>query len=290
MNNRFEIDGIDAREVTRWFVENLSQAVPPFQFQVLAGGNSNLTFLVTDSRGGQFVLRRPPLNSVLATAHDMVREWRAISALQSTAVPVPPALGLCTDSAVNGAPFYVMGFVDGYVQHSLDISLAMSTPEQRRLTGHSMCDVLVDMHAVDIDAVGLGGHGPRGGYLDRQLKRWYAQYAATTTQEVGDVEYSYHRLLELLPPESDVTLVHGDYRLGNCITGPSGAIAAVLDWEISTLGDPLADLAYCLNTWARPDNNLGGLLDSRSAPTMADGFPSTAEFLDRYSERSGRDV
>lgn len=285
-----EPDGVDAKNVTRWFAEHLPEAMAPLRFGVIAGGHSNITVVVTDAGNRRFVLRRPPLNSVLATAHDMVREWRVINALQHTQVPVPPAYGLCTDAAITGAPFYVMGFVDGHVQHSLDVTLAVSTAEQRRITGESLCDVLVDLHAVDIDGVGLGNHGPRSGYLERQLRRWFEQYSVTATKPIPDLDSSYQRLLDLLPRESEVTIAHGDYRLGNCITSAEGPITAVLDWEISTLGDPLADLAYCLNTWARPDNAIGTLAGSETLPSMADGFPSTDDLLRRYADRSGRDV
>ncbi|TPW16265.1 MAG: hypothetical protein FD127_241 [Acidimicrobiaceae bacterium] len=194
-----EPDGVDAKNVTRWFAEHLPEAMAPLRFGVIAGGHSNITVVVTDAGDRRFVLRRPPLHSVLATAHDMVREWRVINALQQTQVPVPPAYGLCTDAAITGAPFYVMGFVDGHVQHSLDVTVAVSTAEQRRITGESLCDVLVDLHAVDIDRVGLGNHGPRSGYLERQLRRWFEQYSVTATKPIPDLDSSYQRLLDLLP-------------------------------------------------------------------------------------------
>ena len=290
MDNAAAPAGIDVDRVRSWIDANVEGATGPYRYELLAGGHSNLTYGVTDAADRRYVLRRPPLNSVLATAHDMGREWRAIYALQDTAVPVPAALGFCGDVDVNGAPFYVMGFVDGYVQHTIDTTLAHSTPTERRIAGRSLFDVLADLHAVDIDAVGLDAHGPRDGYVERQLRRWYKQYTAMKSKELPDVDTSYARLLEKIPQHSDVTVVHGDYRLGNCITSFAGPIAAVLDWEISTLGDPLADLAYLLNTWATPGSESLLQSDSSVAPTMADGFEPADVLLARYSARSGRDV
>lgn len=281
--------GIDVANVERWFAEHVPWAAPPFRYDLIAGGHSNLTYGLTDTLGQRFVLRRPPLNSVLATAHDMEREWRAISALQATSVPVPPAIGLCTDDTVTGGKFYVMGFVDGCVQHSIEQTLSL-TPEERGRSGESLFDVLADLHAVDIDEVGLSGHGPHGGYVERQVKRWYRQYMASTDDPLPDIESSHARLLERLPETSELTIAHGDYRLGNCITSFAGPIAAVLDWEISTLGDPLADLAYLLNTWVRPGSAMAATTDASQVPTMADGFGSADEMLARYAARSGRDV
>ncbi len=281
--------GVSVRNVERWFATEVPHAVPPFVFELIAGGHSNLTYRLTDAAGQQFVLRRPPLNSVLATAHDMGREWRAIHALQDTLVPVPPALGFCPDPEVSGQPFYVMGFVEGCVQHSITQTLTL-TPEQRRISGETLFDVLADLHGIDVEAVGLLGHGPHTGYVERQIRRWYKQYTVSKSQDTPDLESSYVRLLERLPEHSELTIAHGDYRLGNCITSPTGPIAAVLDWEISTLGDPLADLAYLLNTWVRPGSVIATMSDAAMLPTMADGFGSAEEMLHRYAVRSGRDV
>jgi len=281
--------GITVAAVERWFATEVPDAAPPFTYDLIAGGHSNLTYRLTDTSGQRFVLRRPPLNSVLATAHDMGREWRAIHALQDTPVPVAPALAFCPDPDVTGAPFYVMGFVDGVVQHGLEQTLTL-TPEQRRISGESLFDVLADLHAVDIEAVGLSEHGPHSGFLERTIRRWYKQYRASITREVPDVDAAHDRLLARLPEESELTIAHGDYRLGNCITSFDGPIAAVLDWEISTLGDPLADLAYLLNTWVRPGSEIAARVDVSQTPTMADGFGSAEEMLQRYAVRSGRDV
>lgn len=283
-------NGINVRNVERWFAENVPQATAPFTYELIAGGHSNLTYRVIDAEGKRFVLRRPPLGHVLATAHDMGREWRAITALRDTPVPVAPALGFCEDIEVNDAPFYVMDFVDGYVQNSIAETRQFGSPERNALSGESLFDVLADLHAVDVDAVGLRAHGPSDGYVERQVRRWYKQFTAMKNKEIPAVDTVYQRLLDHLPANTEVTVVHGDYRLGNCITGFDGTIAAVLDWEISTLGDPLADLAYLANTWSRPGNDLAGLPDSQNAPTMAEGFRSREELLERYAHRSGRDL
>ena len=286
--------GIDLESVTRWCAEN-SPLRGPLEFEAIAGGHSNLTYLVTDSTGGRSVLRRPPLGSVLATAHDMSREWRAVHALQHTSVPVPPAIAFCGDDTVTGAPFYVTGFVEGRVMHNKDVA-ALFTPEQRRISALSLFDVLADMHAIDIDAVGLGEHGPRkssgGTYVERQLNRWYKQFTASLRPELGDgvaLAEAYARLSRSLPTNPATTLAHGDYRLGNCITFFDGPIAAVLDWEISTLGDPLADLSYLLNTWTRP-GDAAEQADGSTAPSLLEGFPERDELTQRYAVRSGRDV
>jgi aminoglycoside phosphotransferase (APT) family kinase protein len=192
---------------------------------------------------------------------------------------------------VTGVPFYVTAFVEGFVHHHIDDTCARSTAEQRTVTGMSLVDVLADLHALDPDAIGLGRQrSRRGGYVERQVRRWYEQYRASSAQDLPDVDRCYRRLLDQLPTEEDTTVVHGDYRLGNCIVAADGSIAAVVDWEISTVGDPLADLAYLLVTWARPGTVVGELDGAATEPTMADGFPSVEELVDRYSVRSGRDL
>jgi aminoglycoside phosphotransferase (APT) family kinase protein len=288
--NTNEPAGINVAAITVWLDDHIDGACGPYVFTPLAGGHSNLTYRVTDANDVSFVVRRPPTGSVLATAHDMSREWRAIAALHATPVPVPSALAFCADSSVIGAPFYVMGFVDGYVQHSIAQTNLFGSLERNKVSGRSIFQVLADLHAVDLDAVGLGEHGPREGYIERQLRRWYKQFTAMKHRELPAVDEVYQRLLDSLPNNPEVTVVHGDFRLGNCITGSDGHIAAVLDWEISTLGDPMADLAYLLNTWARPNNVLAAFPDSELTPTMADGFDEQEVLLQQYADASGRDV
>jgi aminoglycoside phosphotransferase (APT) family kinase protein len=282
--------GLDDERLASWFAEHVPGARPPLFPERLTGGNSNLTYLVTDADGRRFVVRRPPLHGVLATANDMGREWRAIAALQPTDVPVPPAIGFGEDPDIIGAPFFVTGFVEGVVHHDLATTEAASTPSHRGTLARSTVDVLADLHAVDPEAVGLDRHGRRGQYLERQLRRWDEQYRATTPSVLPDMETAVVRLHDHLPPEGDTVVVHGDFRLGNFIVGDDGHIAAVVDWEISTLGDPLADLGFLLVTWARPGSDVGTLSEAATAPSMADGFPEVDDLAEAYAVRSGRDL
>jgi aminoglycoside phosphotransferase (APT) family kinase protein len=281
-----QIEGVDVEKVTAWFQQRVPSVVPPLAFSLITGGHSNLTFAVSDQADGRWVLRRPPLGHVLATAHDMSREHRILAALAATDVPVPPVVGLCTDEDVNGAPFYVMEFVDGTVVR--DVATAESlTSEQRQAAGESIVEILARIHAVDVDAVGLGDLGRRDGYIERQLKRWYGQFNKSRNREVPLVDEVHDRLLAAVPDQGMGTIVHGDYRLDNCMLADDGTIAAVLDWEICTLGDPLADVGLLQVYWADPTEPTHSGLPS---PTSVAGFPRKAELLDRYAAASGRDL
>ena len=278
--------GIDVDRVTEWMQGNIASAVGPFAFDLIAGGRSNLTYRVTGSDGTTFVLRRPPLGHVLATAHDMAREYRIIASVGRTSVPVPPALGLCDDVDVNGAPFYVMGFVEGEVLDSADKAVLLDS-SLRHGAAHHLIDVLADLHAVDVDEVGLGDLARRGGYIERQLKRWSTQWENSKTRELAEIDEVVRRLGARIPEQQGVVIAHGDYRFGNCLTDvTTGRIAAVLDWELCTLGDPLADLGYLGVYWS--DGTTGTL--RANDPTPAGGFPLYRELVDRYAERTGRDV
>jgi len=279
--------GIDVGGVTSWLKTNIDGVAPPLEFIRIKGGHSNLTYEVVDAHRARYVLRRPPLGHLLPTAHDMNREWRFISALNPTTVPVAPPLGYCDDPEVTGAPFYVMAFVEGHVMHDADVAEKHYTPEQRRSTGESFIDVLADMHAVDPDDVGLGDIARKEGYIPRQLKRWYSQWNSSKTRELPLIDELHDEFAARVPEQGPARIVHGDYRLGNCITSFAGRIAAVLDWEIATLGDPLADVGYVLHSWPEP-GEAGPA--HRMSPTVVPGFPTRAELLDRYAARSGRDV
>ena len=182
------LPGINAARVTEWIEGHVAGSRPPFGFELIPAGHSNITFKVTDARGERYVLRRPPLGAVLATAHDMGREFKIISALGPTRVPVPPALGLCTDEAVNGAPFYVMGFVDGHVLVETADSERHFSAAERRSIAESLIQVLADLHAVDPDAVGLGDLGKKEAYIARQIKRWRKQWEGSKTRELEAME------------------------------------------------------------------------------------------------------
>jgi aminoglycoside phosphotransferase (APT) family kinase protein len=285
-----DVEGIDRGAVTEWMAAAVAGSEPPFGFDLIAGGRSNLTYRVTDGAGRSYALRRPPLSHVLPTAHDMKREYTVISALGPTGVPVPRTLGLCTDDSVNGAPFYVMSFVEGNIVRD-ERAARRLTEAARARAGVSLIDTLAQLHAVDVDAVGLGEFARRDGYIARQLKRWHGQFTQSTVDgEKGPaVVDRVHALLEArIPEQQGGVIVHGDYRLDNTVLADDGSVSAILDWEICTLGDPLADLGLLLVYWAEPEDGDPALIGV--APTTVPGFASRSALLDRYAERTGRDV
>ena len=279
--------GVDVPRVTEWLARHIPGLAPPLRFELIAGGRSNLTYRVTDAGGRAWVLRRPPLGQVLATAHDMHREHRIISALAATDVPVAPAEALCTDDSVNGAPFYVMRFVDGLVARDANAAGTLDVAARRR-AGEQIADVLARIHAVDPDAVGLGDLGRREGYVERQLRRWHGQWEKSKTRDLPIVDEVHAALAAKAPEQGPAAIVHGDYRLDNCLLRPDGTIAAVLDWELCTLGDPLADVGLLLVYWTESTDPHPALLTG--AATTLEGFPTRAEVVARYAEASGRDV
>ncbi len=286
-----DIKGIRADAVTTWFEQNVEGAETPLSFSPIKGGHSNLTYKVEAADGQRFVLRRPPLGAVLATAHDMAREHKIISGVAKSTVPVPPALGLCTDDAVNDAPFYVMRFVDGVVLDHRDVVDKHVPESERSGLGSDVIEILARLHAVDVDAVGLGDLGRKENYLARQLKRWRTQWEKSKTRELEAMETVYDALSGDVPEQIGAGIVHGDYRLGNMLTNSDHRIAAVLDWELCTLGDPLADLGYLLNNWAEPGEEAGPASRGAAlAPTVAPGFHTRAELVARYEELTGRDA
>jgi aminoglycoside phosphotransferase (APT) family kinase protein len=279
--------GIDAEGVTGWFSEHVPAARAPLSFEQIPGGRSNLSYKVTDDAGRTWVLRRPPLHGVLGSAHDMAREQRVIAALDATDVPVPSVAGLSEDDAVNGAPFFVMDFVDGLVLREEEEARAAFDERERERIADSLVDALAAIHAVDPDAAGLAEHGRRDGYVERQLRRWHGQWEQARTRDLPTIDDVHRSLGEHVPEQGPATIVHGDYRLDNVILSPAGDVRAVLDWELSTLGDPLADLGLLLVYWVEADDRL---IPLRSAPSRLPGFPTRRELADRYAERSGRDI
>ena len=277
------IEGIHAENVSRWFVEHVDGATLPLSYELIAGGHSNLTFGVRDAEGVTYVLRRPPLGHVLESAHDMGREHRIISALQGSSVPVAEAIGLCTDVLVNDAPFYVMEYVAGPVLHDAEVSGTIPAQE-RETTGTHLVEVLAALHAIDPDDVGLGDLGRKEAYLARQLKRWNKQWEASKTHPIPAMEQVSQLLETHMPEQVGASIVHGDYRLGNMIIS-QGKIRAVLDWELCTLGDPLADFGYLLNSWVLP-----GEAEEDLAATAAGGFVSREALTDQYALATGRDL
>ena len=280
-------DGLDEARLEAWFGESIPGARPPLRYERIAGGRSNLTYRVLDTADGRWILRRPPLGTKLGSAHDMGREHRILTGLEGSDVPAPAPLALCSDESVTGAEFYVMELVDGLVLRDEDEVQAAFDEAGRRRIAEALVDTLADLHAVDLDAAGLGELGRRDGYAERQLKRWKRQWEDSKTRELDAMEET-HRLLSARVPAQDATsLVHGDYRLDNVIVSPEGEVAAVLDWELCTLGDPLADVGQLLVYWAEPGDEVVPLT---RAPTLAPGFPTRQELVERYVARSGRDV
>jgi aminoglycoside phosphotransferase (APT) family kinase protein len=278
--------GIDTEPVGAWLSEHVPVLMGPFLYDLITGGRSNLTYCVTDANGRRIVLRRPPLGTLLATAHDVVREYRIVSSLAGTPVPVPPALAVCDDASVNGAPFAVTGFVDGIVLDSVEKAAGVDEPARRDLAFH-LIDVLGDLHAVDLEAVGLADLSRQDSYIERQVRRWSKQWAGSRTRELPIIDEVERRLTEHMPQQLGATLVHGDYRFGNCIVDVGKRhVAAVLDWELCTLGDPMADLGHMGVYWTDPNRSLPITND----PTAAGGFPSFDELVQRYAVRSGRAV
>ncbi|KAA9151851.1 phosphotransferase family protein [Amycolatopsis acidicola] len=255
----------------------------PLEAELLSGGRSNLTYLLTDGRE-RWVLRRPPLGHVLATAHDMDREYRMLSALHPTEVPVPrPVVSAGPD--VIGAPFYVMEFADGVVLRESE-QLAGFAGRAKELAVE-LVDVLARLHSLDPAAVGLGDLGRPDGYLDRQLRRWAKQLDASHTRDLPDLVRLGEKLGHSVPSGQTPSIVHGDYRLDNVVVSPlTGQVVSVLDWEMATLGDPLTDLASMIVWW----DGIAGLDSPVAAvPGETPGFPGSGLLIDRYAEH-GRDL
>jgi aminoglycoside phosphotransferase (APT) family kinase protein len=268
-------------------VANIPGAVAPFRYTQIAGGHSNLTFKVDDAAGHSYVLRRPPLGHRLASAHDMGREHRIIAGLAHSAVPVAPALGLCTDENVNELPFYVMAFVDGHVVREKAVAESLLGESGCRRASESIVDTMAAIHGVDLVAAGLNDLGKHEGYISRQLKRWHGNILEQRTRDLPLVDSVYEELMKRIPEQGAATLVHGDYRLDNCMVDAQGNVIAVLDWEICTLGDPMADLGLLMVYWTGPTDDASAW--SNPVNTAA-GFMNRAELAERYARVSGRDI
>ncbi len=285
-------DAVPALALTEW----LRAAVPevkvgerPVEVERISGGHSNLTYRIVDAAGTAYALRRPPLGMVLATAHDMGREWRFISALAPTGVPVAPPVVFCSDTEVIGAEFYLMRFVDGQVLGDAESGRRLAEGEPRTMAGLDTVDVLAALHAVDPDEVGLSDLRRDGSYLDRQLRRWHRQVHASSLTDLEIIDAAHERLVAraaTLPP-SDTRIAHGDYRPGNLAYRADGRVQAIFDWELATLGDPLADLGWLMASWGRPADAVPVTIE---APNQVGGYPDGDALVARYAERSGRDV
>jgi aminoglycoside phosphotransferase (APT) family kinase protein len=283
------VPGIDHPRLVAWMGQNVPDAGEPGSVSLISGGRSNLTYLV-EAPGRRLVLRRPPLGHVLPTAHDMRREWRVISALAPTPVPVPEPVAFCADEDVIGAPFYLMGYVEGAAVRTRD-ELGDPAPERVQRLSERLAEVLAAIHAVDYREVGLGDFGRPEGYMARQLERWSQQWERSKTADLPDYHRQVERLRARLPAEAPGTLVHGDYRLDNTLLRLGDLeIAAVVDWEMSTLGDPLADLGLTLTYWHDRDDEERARIPVAGDVTVAPGFMNAAEFAAHYAKVSGREI
>lgn len=280
-------EGIFESSVTSWLDTSVDGAVGPYSWEIIAGGHSNLTFLVTDANGRRLVLRRPPLAHGLASAHDMAREHRIISALNRSSVPVPTTVGLCEDDRINGAPFYVMEYVDGHVVRDVEAAERRLSEPARTRASESLADTLAAIHEVDLVSVGLNDLGRHEDYLARQLRRWYGQWEQQRTRDLSLIDDVHAVLIANLPAQQAATIVHGDYRLDNTMVDDDGNVCAVLDWEICTLGDPLADIAMLAVYWTGPTDTQSAW---ESGATTAAGFWDRNQLIERYAQSSGRDL
>jgi aminoglycoside phosphotransferase (APT) family kinase protein len=288
-----EVPGIDVPRLSAWLADRLPGDGQITDIERLAGGRSNLTYRL-HLGDGNVVLRRPPLGHVLPTAHDMRREYTVLTALDGSDVPVPKPLALCDDEDVIGAPFYIMDHVEGRVMRAPEDATDV-TPDEARALSERLAEVLAAIHRLDVESAGLSDFGRPQGYMTRQLRRWGRQWEAShTTDPARDIDASYERLVkrlgERLPDDGLTGLVHGDFRLDNALVRvrPEPRIAAVVDWEMSTLGDPLSDLGLTLVYWADPGETTGPAVGS--TVTSGPGFLTRREFAGRYADLTGYDL
>lgn len=269
------------------YLRTVVELTDPVTIGVLSGGRSNLTYLAR-SGSSEYVLRRRPLGPVAPGAHDMAREYRVQAALQGSGIPLARVYGYSEDESIMGAPFYVMSRVHGHVFHQR-ADVASLTPEEARRISEAAVDVLQQIHSVDASAVGLGDLGRPEGFVARRISRWLEQWRRSEHRDHALVEPIGDRLATQVPVQADSTLVHGDYRLGNIMVNPGAAtpVAAVLDWEMSTRGDPLTDLAHLLVYW---DRTKGRLTHQSQTISEHPGFLGPSALAGRYAELSGRDV
>ena len=277
-------DRLDEAALTAWMEANVAGFTGPLTYAKFAGGQSNPTYRV-DSPSGRYVLRRKPAGKLLPSAHAVDREYRLIAGLHPTGFPVAKPYGLCTDDGVIGTMFYVMGFADG--RNLWDGMLPDYAPAERTRVYHAMGDTLAALHNTDYAAAGLGDYGKPGNYFARQVERWTKQYRMSETEHMPEVERLIEWLPRTVPEQTRTSIVHGDYRIDNMILHPTEPrVIAVLDWELSTLGDPLADFSYFLMSWVTQPEGRSGVM-GRTGPET--GIPTMEEMVERYCAATGRD-
>jgi aminoglycoside phosphotransferase (APT) family kinase protein len=283
--------GLDLDALARYLASIDVPLEEPLRGEVIPGGRSNLTYVVTAGER-RLVVRRPPLAHVLPTAHDMAREYRVLAALQGTGIPVPGLIGLCADAAVIGAPFYVMEYVDGHIVRDHLPAAFPATAATRLAMSQALVDTLVRLHAIDPHGVGLDDFGHPEGFLARQVRRWWQQWEASKTRELPSIEQLHRRLEETVPAPSPPGITHGDYRLDNVMYAPDdpSRVVAVLDWEMSTVGDPLCDLGLLLVYSAESVDDVAALALHGGSVTVEEGFLKRRELVDAYARQSARDL
>jgi aminoglycoside phosphotransferase (APT) family kinase protein len=280
-----ERDRLDTGRLSGWMEANVEGFAGPLTYAKFAGGQSNPTYkLMTPGRN--YVLRRKPMGELLPSAHQVDREYRVMAALYPTGFPVPRQYGLCEDDAVIGSAFYVMEMVDG--RTIWDGAMPGLTVDQRRDHYHAMIDTLAALHNVDHVAAGLGDFGRPGNYFERQVGRWTKQYRGAETEHMESMERLIDYLPRTVPEQTRTTIVHGDYRCDNMkfAPGTEPRVAAVLDWELCTTGDPIADLSYFLISWVTEPEGRSGVMGLTGPDT---GIPTVDEVVARYCERTGRE-
>jgi aminoglycoside phosphotransferase (APT) family kinase protein len=290
-----ELPGLPRARLDPWLRRTLPALAGDAEWsaELISGGLSNITYRL-HLPGGDVILRRPPLGGVLPSAHDMRREYRVIAALSGTDVPVPSAIALEPDADVLGCPFYIMSDVVGEVLRTAADTGRLDVAARGRLAD-DFVEILARLHAVDVDRVGLGDYGRGAGYAGRQVHRWGEQWQRSRQRELPDLDRLVTALAERVPPDRETTIVHGDYRVDNTVVdlGPSAAnprIVAVLDWELSTLGEPIADLALAMTYWHDRGDDERAAIPVAVGVTAHEGFPTAAELAERYSARTGRDL
>jgi len=277
-------DRLDEAKLTAWFAANVAGFAGPLSVSKFKGGQSNPTYRI-DAPSGPYVLRRKPFGKLLPSAHAVDREYKVQAGLFAAGYPVAQQYGLCTDDTVIGSWFYVMGCVDG--RTIWDGAMPGASPAERRAHYFAMVDTLAALHAFDPDAIGLGDYGKPGNYFGRQVDRWTKQYRLSETEVMPEMERLIAWLPQTLPEQTRVSVVHGDYRIDNMIFAHGEAkVLAVLDWELSTLGDPLADFTYFCMAWAQENGGRSGVMD---LDRQALGIPELDEVVAHYCAKTGRD-